>query len=154
MRPHSRWRRSPMAAKKSPADIGPPVVAHRYLLALLRSPMGGLFGGFCELHFLGRISGRQITLPAQCAEAGDRLVIYVSRSADKQWWRNFINGHEVQVRVRGVAYIGRGIVVGVDHRDRDAAQQCYEHRYPKVHVLRSEPMVVIDLAAHTSASER
>lgn len=112
-----------MVTKKSPADMGRAVVAHRYFLALLRSRLGRIFGGIGELTFLGRISGRQITLPVQCAEEADRLVVYVGHSADKQWWRNFIDGHDVRVRVGGVSYLGHGTVVGVDHPDRATAQR-------------------------------
>jgi len=131
-----------------------PVVAHRFFLAVLRSPLGRPFGGMCELRFVGRVSGRSITLPVQCAREATRLVIYVGRSADKQWWRNFLGGRGVQVRVGGVDHRGHGRVIDGSHPDRPEVEQAYRRRFRNVQVAPTDPMVVIDLAAadaHPSA---
>jgi hypothetical protein len=117
---------------------------------VLRSPLGRLLGGLCALRFVGRVSGRLIALPVQCAREKSQLVIYVGHAAGKQWWRNFMNGHDVQVRVSGVSYLGRGHVVGIEHPARDSAEQVYRRRYPKVEVARADPMVIIDLATGES----
>lgn len=127
-----------------------PVVAHRFLLALLHSPFGPLFGSLCELRFVGRVSGRTISLPVQCVREGTRLVIYVGHSSGKRWWRNFIDGHDVQMRIAGVPYQGHGRVVDVGHPDRDWAERTYRHHYPKVELLPVNPMVVIDVATGTA----
>jgi hypothetical protein len=127
-----------------------PVAAHRFLLALLHSPFGRLFGGLCELRFVGRVSGRTIALPVQCVREGTRLVIYVGHASGKRWWRNFIEELSVQVHVGGVSHPGHGRVVDVGHPDRAWAERAYHGRYPKVGLLPNDPMVVIDLADRIS----
>jgi hypothetical protein len=138
--------------KGSGASSAPhtPVVAHRFLLALLHSPFGRLFGGVCELRFVGRVSGRSISLPVQGAREGTQLVIYVGHAQGKRWWRNFIDGLQVQMHVAGVSYLGHGRVVDVGHPDRAWAERTYHGRYPKVELLAIDPMVVIDLADRIS----
>jgi hypothetical protein len=123
----------------------PPVISHRFLLALLRSPLGPLFGGLCELRFVGRVSGRDIALPVQCAREGTSLVIYAGRAADKRWWRNFRGGHDVAVRVGGAVQAGRGHVVDADDPDRVWAERAYARRHRKVDVVPADPLVIVDL---------
>jgi hypothetical protein len=134
---------------KSSAAHGP-LVAHRFLLALLHSPFGRLLSGLCELRFVGRVSGRTISLPVQCVREGTHLVIYVGQASGKHWWRNFVDGLSVQMHVAGVSYRGHGRVVDVGHTDRAWAERAYRGRYPKVRLLPIDPMVVIDLADRTS----
>ena len=135
----------PYAAKPGP------VVAHRFLLILLRSPFGRLFGGLSELTFVGRVSGRTISLPVQGVREGTRLVIYVGHSSGKRWWRNFDDGLRVQTRVAGVSYQGRGRVVDVGHPDRAWAETTYRDSHSRVILLPTDPMVVIDLAETSGA---
>jgi len=122
-----------------------PLVAHRFLVALLRSPFARLIGGMCELRFTGRVSGRTIALPVQCAQEETRLVITVGHASGKRWWRNFIDGHDVQVRLGGVRYQGRGRVLDVHHPDRGWAERSYRRCHPGVEVARTDPIVLIDL---------
>jgi hypothetical protein len=128
------------------AASGQSVEAHPVVLALLRSPLGRWTGGLCELRFTGRRSGRTIALPVQCAREDDRLVIYVGGAAAKRWWRNFVGGHPVRVRVGGELWQGRGIVVDLAHPDRDWAERTYRRRYRRVNIAGSDPIVLIDLA--------
>jgi len=100
----------------------------------------------CELQFGGRVTGRRISLPVQCARAESRLVIHVGRSANKKWWRNFIDGHAVLVRIGGASHQGHGRVLDFEHPDRAAAEQLYRSRYSKITVSPADPLVVIDLA--------
>ena len=117
---------------------------------MLHSPLGRLLGGLCALRFVGRVSGHSITLPVQCARNHSQVVIYVGHAPGKQWWRNFTDGHDVQVRVSGTSYLGRGHVVGIAHPARASAEQVYRRRYPKVEVARADPMVIIDLGTGES----
>jgi hypothetical protein len=133
----------------SPAAPGS-VVAHRFLLSLLHSPFGRLFGGLCELRFVGRLSGRTIALPIQCVREGLQLVIYVGHASGKRWWRNFTDGHDVLVHVSGASCQGHGRVVDAGHPDRAWAERTYRGRYPKLELLATDPIVIIDLAAGTS----
>jgi hypothetical protein len=107
----------PKEPETSSAAHGP-VVAHGFLLRVLHSPLARLFGGLCELRFVGRISGRTISLPVQYVREGTQLVVYVGHASGKRWWRNFIHGHSVQIRIAGVPYQGHGLVVDVGHPDR------------------------------------
>ena len=139
-----------MRTQRTPHDAPGPVVAHRFLLALLHSSLGRRFGGLCELRFVGRVSGRSIALPVQCVREGAKLVIYVGHSSGKRWWRNFTDGHDAVVHVGGANHQGQGRVVDVGHPDRVWAEQTYRGRYPKVELLPIDPIVIIDLAARTS----
>lgn len=132
---------------------GVPVVAHRLLLRVLRSSLGRHFGGLVELRFAGRVTGRDIALPVQCARDGTRLVVYVARAGTKRWWRNFLGGHDVRIRIAGADRRGRGRVVDADDRDRVWAEGVYRHRYPRIEPARADPIVVIDLAGGTPADE-
>ncbi len=126
-----------------------PVVAHRFLLAGLRSPLGRLLGGLCEVRFVARVSGRDIALPVQCVRDGTRLVIYVSRAGVKRWWRNFRGGHAVQVRVGGVVHQGCGRVVDLDDPDRAWAEQVYARRHRKIEMRPTDPLLIVDLMTDT-----
>lgn len=134
-----------MSEPAASAVPGRQAAAHRVLLAVLRSPLGRLTGGLCVLRFAGRVSGRPIALPVQCARDDTRLVIHVGHAAGKQWWRNFVEDRAVQVRVGGITYRGCGRVVGVDHPDRAAAEEAYRRRYPRA-TLTGDPLVVVDRA--------
>jgi hypothetical protein len=127
-----------------------PIVAHRFLLTLLRSPVGRLFGGLSELRFVGRVSGRAISLPVQCVREGTQMVIYVSHASGKRWWRNFVDGLSVQMRVAGVSYQGHGRLVDAAHPDRAWAERTYGRDHPHVKLLPVDPMVVIDVDADTA----
>jgi hypothetical protein len=117
---------------------------------MLHSPFGRLFGGLCELRFVGRISRRSFALPVQCVREGSQLVVYVSHASGKRWWRNFIDGHDVLVYVAGVACEGHGRVVDAQHGDRTWAEKTYRGRHPRIELLAADPMLIIDLAAGTS----
>ncbi len=125
----------------------PPVVHHRLLLALLRSPLGRALGGLCELRFTGRVTGREIALPVQCVRDGTRLVIAVGRAGAKRWWRNFRGGHDVAVRVGGAVHRGRGRVVAVDDPDRAWAERVYARRRPRAGVVAADPLLIVDLGS-------
>jgi len=135
-------------AKRLPDEcrtlIARPCVSHPLLAGLLRSPFGRLFGGLCELRFLGRRSGRLIALPVQCSREKTQLVIYVGHAAGKKWWRNFADGRRVDVRVRGISIQGIGRVVGDEHADRAWAEQVYHRRFPRMQFAAGDPFVIIE----------
>lgn len=133
--------------RSAPAPEVRPVVAHRLLLSLLRSPLGRMFGGVCELQFVGRVTGRRISLPVQFARDEQRLVVYVAGSTSKQWWRNFIGGREVLVRIGDSIHAGHGRVLEFEHPERAAAELLYRGKYSKVKVAQADPLVVVDLSS-------
>jgi uncharacterized protein len=122
------------------------------VLAVLRSPLGRLVDGLCELRFTGRRTGRPVRLPAQCARDGDRILVYVGRAAGKRWWRNFTDPRPVVVRAGGVTRAGTGRLVPAGHPDREAAEHVYRRRFAKVTLSTQNPMVLIDLAPGRAAA--
>jgi hypothetical protein len=110
---------------------------------ILRRTVGG---AVCELRFVGRRSGRRVRLPVMYAQQGDRIVVLVGGSADKQWWRNFSQPHPAQILLRGALQAGVGHVA-TDAADRAQAEDIYTTRFPDLPV-ESDPLVVIDLNRH------
>src|SRR6187397_1826901 len=102
------------------------------VLAVLRSPLGRLVDGLCELRFTGRRTGRMVCLPVRCARDGDLVVVYVGRAAGKRWWWNFIDPRPVVVRAGGATRAGTGPLVPTVHPDRLATESAYRRRYATV----------------------
>ncbi|WP_189940822.1 nitroreductase/quinone reductase family protein [Streptomyces aurantiogriseus] len=120
---------------------------NRIVLALLRSRWQAAVPGLCALAFLGRRTGRPVTLPVQYAREDDQLVVLAGRAADKQWWRNFTQPHEVGVLVDRVTYEGIGRLVPVGHPGRIAAERAYGRRHPHVRISRDDPLIVVTLSS-------
>jgi F420H(2)-dependent quinone reductase len=114
---------------------------------LLRTPWlrRTLDGTVCELRFTGRHSGRPVALPVMYAEHGDQVVVLVGQPAGKRWWRNFLEPHPVQARLRGVLRAGVGHVVHTGSADRAEACSIYADRFPDV-PAQADPFVSITLA--------
>ena len=99
------------------------------VLAVLRSPAHRLLSGMAiELHYTGRRSGREFTLPVQYARDGERLLVAVQDPATT-WWRNFRTPQEVTVRLRGTVRHGTAQVVGPDAATWDRDRRLYEARW-------------------------
>jgi deazaflavin-dependent oxidoreductase (nitroreductase family) len=124
-------------------------MGNHMMLTVLRSPLGRLLDGLCALEFTGRRTGRAVRLPVQYARDGDRVVVYVGRSAGKRWWRNFTDPRAVRVRAGAATFAGTGRLVRPGNPDRTAAERIYRQRYPKVEPSAHDPMVLIDLAGRT-----
>jgi hypothetical protein len=68
------------------------------VVALLRSPLHRMLSGSVDvIRYHGRRSGREFTTPTQYARYGDGVVILVGRPDTKTWWRNFRDGHDLDV---------------------------------------------------------
>jgi hypothetical protein len=121
------------------------------VLILLRSPLGRLLGGLCELEFTGRRSNRAVRLPVQYARDGDRIVVHVGHATGKQWWRNFTVPHPVRVRFPGESLAGTGRLVRTGDADRTGTERVYRQRYPKATLSADDPMVLIEPAVGAAA---
>ena len=123
------------------------------VLGLLRSPLGRLFRGLCELELTGRRSGRAVRLPVQYARDADRVVVNVGHAAGKRWWRSFINPHPVRVHACGATLMGIGRLVHTGDADRTETERVYRRRYPKATLSTNDPIVLIEPAPGPGACE-
>jgi len=79
---------------------------------VLRSPLHFVLSpGLMLITITGRRSGRRYTIPVGYQRQGETLHVLVSKPARKQWWRNFREPGDVEVRVRGEQRRGRARVV-------------------------------------------
>jgi F420H(2)-dependent quinone reductase len=108
----------------------PPAWFNRLTLAVLRSPLHRLADpDVCALTFRGRRSERRITVPVLYATHGNTLIVLIGDAADKQWWRNFHQPRDVEVRCRGRKFTATGrILASTDPAYREAANT-YQERH-------------------------
>jgi hypothetical protein len=73
-------------------------IQNRFVIALLRSPLHRALSRSVDvIRFRGRRTGREVVTPTQYVRHGDDVVILVGRPGSKTWWRNFRNGHDLDV---------------------------------------------------------
>lgn len=115
---------------RSRSATKPPAWFDRLTLAVLRSPLHRLADpDVCALTFRGRRSQRRIAVPVLYAARGDTLIVLVGDAADKQWWRNFRQPRDVEVRCRGRKLTATGrILARTDPAYREAAK-AYQERH-------------------------
>lgn len=103
------------------------VVANRLLIPLLRSGVGRRLGRrLTVIEYLGRRSGRHHQLVARYFLSENAIRIRVGMPERKTWWRNFLTGHPVRLRLAGhdydtTAHVVRGndavfVVAKLDNR--------------------------------------
>ncbi len=72
-----------------------PIVA-----AILRSPLHSWISGSVMLvNYTGRKSGKSYTLPVNYLRDSDNLITLSSR--ERVWWRNLLDGGQVNLRLQG-----------------------------------------------------
>jgi hypothetical protein len=108
----------------------PPAWFNRLTLAVLRSPLHRLADrDVCALAFRGRRSERRITVPVLYATHGDTLIVLIGDAADKQWWRNFRQPWNTEVRCHGRKFTATGrILARTDPAYREVAKT-YQERH-------------------------
>jgi len=90
-------------------------MANGVIARILQSPMHRLLSRSTALvRYHGRRTGRTVTTPVQYARHGSGIVVLVGHPEGKTWWRNFRQGHDLEVLIggrwepmRGRAVIGR-----------------------------------------------
>jgi hypothetical protein len=86
--------------------------ANRVVVALLRSPLGGLAGrGLLVLEYTGRSSGRHFTIPVGYQRDGDSFVVLLSKPEAKNWWKNFREPRPAELIVRRKRHVVTGVLV-------------------------------------------
>ena len=76
--------------------------------ALLRSRLHWLVSpGLMLLTVTGRRSGRQYTIPVGYHRMRDAVIVLVDEAPSKTWWRNYLDGGPVEIRLSGRLLKGR-----------------------------------------------
>ncbi len=108
---------------------------------LLRSPLHRVASAKLMLiTFSGRRTGTRRTIPVQYAQDDEGIVVAVGWAEQKRWWRNLLDGGEVEVRVRGerIACHARALTRAQDPEGVAAALRRYAVKFPK-----AEPIDVV-----------
>jgi deazaflavin-dependent oxidoreductase (nitroreductase family) len=125
------------------------------LIAILRSPMGRLFGGMTVITFRARRTGRTLSTPVECVYEPGHLFVLVGHPEQKQWWRNVSANPEVTVEIDGHEVPGRATVhVGDDAGAEDDLASYLRHRPRVAHALGLPPNGALDRAALSAAAEQ
>ena len=75
-------------------------VANPFMMAMLRSPLHGMFDkGLILLTYTGRKSGKQFAVPVNYLRDGDVLLTVTFQA--RTWWRNLRGGAPVTVCLEG-----------------------------------------------------
>ena len=93
----------------------------------LRSPVHVLMGDTMSITVTGRKSGRKITLPMNFYRDGDTLWVISSRG--RTWWRNLVQGAQVDLHLHGHDLKGFGEAV-LDEAAVAAQIGAYARRLP------------------------
>jgi hypothetical protein len=108
----------------------PPGVVNSLVLAMLRSPLRRLLStSMCEVSYLGRRTGRRVSLPVLFAADHTRVVVLAGDAPDKRWWRNFTAPGPIEVRRGGRIRTGTARIVPPDDPAYASAWQLYTKRH-------------------------
>jgi deazaflavin-dependent oxidoreductase (nitroreductase family) len=118
--------------------------ANRVVAGLLTSRAHGVVSrAMCLLEVVGRNTGRTYRFPVQYAEADGRLVVWPGHPERKTWWHNLRTPAPVVVWLRGTPLSGQGVVVTPGDEGYPAAHAAYAHRFPRVGLPATDPLVSI-----------
>ena len=105
------------------------------VVGLLRSPFHRVLSGSTDaIRYVGRRSGRTVVTPTQFARSADGIVIMAGHPTTKAWWRNFRQGHDLEVLLDGTWVPMRGVArVGAEDPGATAPLlDTYLTRFPRV----------------------
>jgi hypothetical protein len=66
------------------------------------------------ISYIGRRSGKTFTTPVNYRRVGDEVVIRVALSGAKNWWRNFLGGGPITLRLNGTDRTGHAVATHDD----------------------------------------
>ena len=118
---------------------------NRIVEGILQSPAHQLLSGSTALvRYRGRRSDRVVTTPVQWAGDAAELVVLVAHPDRKRWWRNFVDGHEVEVLVRRRWLPMHGLVVdpASDPTEAERLLATYLGRFPKASKVAAGAVLV------------
>jgi hypothetical protein len=83
-----------------------------WVVRLLQSRAHSLLSrGLMVVHVEGIISGKTYSIPVGYQHKGDLLIVLVSKSRRKKWWRNYRDERPVRITVRGETKTGLASLV-------------------------------------------
>jgi hypothetical protein len=105
-------------------------VMNRAVVALADSRWGGfLRGSITTISYIGRRSGKTISLPIGYRRAGDEITISISMPDAKSWWRNFLgDGAPLTIELDGADRSAHAVA----HRDEQGRVSVTAHLDPAV----------------------
>jgi deazaflavin-dependent oxidoreductase (nitroreductase family) len=83
--------------------------ANDFVVLALKSPLHVFMGPTMLITVTGRKTGRRITVPVNYVQEGDELWVLSLRT--RTWWRNLLDGGQVDVRLHGHELRGLGEVI-------------------------------------------
>ena len=87
-------------------------IANPLVKLILLSPFHGLMSAsVLILTYRGCRSGKEYMLPVQYVQDGNNLFIVPGDAEKKTWWRNFKDGLDVLLRLKGQFLSGCGILI-------------------------------------------
>ncbi len=101
--------------------------ANDFVALALRSPLHVFMGDTMLITVTGRRTGRKTTLPVNYYRDGNALWIVSSRG--RVWWRNLLQGGEVQLHLHGRDVGGLGEVI-LDEAAVSAELSEYVRHFP------------------------
>ena len=121
----------------------PAVPAHnRWVLHALATDVGQrLFLRLCAVRYVGRRTGRTVTLPVGCAACGTDVMVLVGHAGTKQWWRNFRDGRPAELFIDGEWRPARGEVVEHDRLEYPRLLAGYRAAHPHASKHTTDPIV-------------
>ena len=125
-----------------------PSLSGRLVLGILRSRVHGLADlSLIGLRVRGVRSGREFELPVMYARDGGDLIVAVSHSERKRWWRNLRKAAPIDVLVAGAWVAGSARLVSPGDPGWPAASRDYFGRWPVARraVAATDPFVRIAL---------
>jgi hypothetical protein len=66
------------------------------------------------ISYVGRRSGKTFTIPVNYRRVGDEFVIRVGLPDAKNWWRNFLGGGPITLRLNGTDRTGHAVATRDD----------------------------------------
>ncbi len=90
-------------------------IFNRAVVAVTNSRWGGfLRGSITTITYVGRRSGKTISLPIGYRRAGEEITIAIAMPDAKSWWRNFLGqGAPLTIELDGAQRSGHAVA----HRD-------------------------------------
>lgn len=119
---------------------------NRVVLAVLRSPVGGVLGNTMVGLRYPAADGHQVLLPVEYVADGHQLIVLVGASSTKRWWRHFLSNRPVDVWWRGAWRSTTAQAHRAGNREHDVASAAYRRGRPRVKAS-TDPVVLIAIPA-------
>lgn len=124
--------------------VGGMTFANRMVMGILRSPVHGIMSAkVAILRYRGRRSGQEFELPVQYLPTVDGVVVLVAKPGAKRWWRNFHDGHPLELLIAGRWRRGVGsVLLGSENpADMQSILHAYTEWFPSAkRMLGPDPL--------------